>query len=282
MQIGRWRVDIVNAGNFRLDGGAMFGAVPKILWNRLMPADEENRIFMATNCLLLRDGVHVVLVDAGNGSKEDTRWRERFALEPEILLEGLGSLGVGPEDVTHALISHLHFDHAGGFTRLDDQGRAVPTFPKARHLVQARELDMARHPHLRVAASYVPLNWEPLEAAGLLETVEGPVECLPELWLKPLPGHVPGLQGIFLGNGEVPALVYPSDLIPTASHIHPAFAMGYDLDVVTCVDQRVALLEAIAGTPCVVVFEHDPSVPAGRVVRDAKGRYAVEPVTDAR
>ncbi len=278
MEIGRWQVDVINAGSFRLDGGAMFGAVPKVVWSRLMPADEENRILMATQCLLLRDGTHTVVVDAGNGDKEDATWRARFAMEPEHLLGALEALGVQPEDVTHAVVSHFHFDHAGGFTRRNEDGSLRPTFRRARHVVQAQELAMARHPHLRVAASYLPVNVDPLVDAGLLEVVDGQQEWLPDLWLRPFPGHVPGLQGVVLTQEGRPALVYPSDLIPTSSHIQPAYAMGYDLDVVTCVDQRIALLSELEGSDAVVVFEHDPTVPCGRVRRDAKGRYAVEPV----
>ncbi len=282
MQIGRWDVQILDGGTFRLDGGAMFGTVPRVVWGRLMPPDEEHRISMATNCLLIRGEVegrrHVVVVDAGNGDKEDDAFRQRFAMGArESLLRSLESFGVTPGEVTEVLLTHLHFDHAGGATRLDEDGQAVPTFPKARHFVQKLELDMARKPHLRVRASYLPWNWEPLVEAGLLEAVEGATEVLPGIHLRPVPGHVPGLQAVEVRDGA-DRLIYPSDLIPTSNHIQPAWAMGYDLDVVTCVDERVKLLGEVTGTGTILVFEHDPAVPAGRVELDAKGRYRVVPL----
>lgn len=277
MRFGRWDVQVVDAGLFRLDGGAMFGTVPKVVWQKLMPADAENRIRFATNCLLLRDGIRTVVVDAGNGDKEDDAFRARFDMGPRgELLARLAAHGVAPGDVTDVIITHLHFDHAGGFTRLEGEA-LVPTFPKARHIVQARELAMAKAPHLRVKASYLRSTWEPLEQAGCFEVVEGTVEVLPDLWVRPFPGHVPGLQGVEV-RGEGRRALFPSDLIPTSNHIQPAWAMGYDLDVVTCVDTRLALLDEVTGTPDVLIFQHDPEAPAGTVSRDAKGRYVVTPV----
>lgn len=279
MRLGRWDVQVINAGMFRLDGGAMFGTVPKVVWEKVMPADDQNRVRFATNCLLLRDGVHAVVVDAGNGDKEDDAFRARFDMGPRgELLAGLAAHGVAPEEVTHALITHLHFDHAGGFTCLDGEAE-VPTFPRARHVVQVRELAMAKAPHLRVKASYLRSTWAPLAAAGLFETVEGQVEVLPDLWVRPFPGHVPGLQGIEIRGGGR-RLIFPSDLIPTSNHIQPAWVMGYDLDVMTCVDQRVALLEEVSGTEDLLVFQHDPDCPVGRVDQDARGRYRVTAVAE--
>ena len=282
MRIGDWDTQIVSGGTFRLDGGAMFGTVPKVVWNKLMPADEENRIRMTTNCLLLRSEQsgrkHVVLVDTGNGDKEDEAFRGRFQIEgPGVLEASLAKHGVQPEDVTLLVLTHLHFDHAGGATRLDASGAAVPRFPKARVMVQKQELEDARRPNLRVKASYFPWNWEPLETAGLLDTLDGSAELLPGLSVRLAPGHMPGLQ-IIIVKGGGRKLVYPADLIPTSRHIQPAWVMGYDLDVVTCVSERLKLLDEIAGSDTVVVFEHDPDIPAGTVSRDGKGKYFVTPV----
>jgi glyoxylase-like metal-dependent hydrolase (beta-lactamase superfamily II) len=247
-----------------------------------MPADADNTIPMAANCLLLRGEVggrrRTVLVDTGNGSKETEAFMERFQLEGRDVLErSLAREGVRPEDVDLVVLTHLHFDHAGGGTRLAPDGGAVPAFPNARYVLQRRDLENARSAGPRERASYLPWNWEPLEAAGLLDTVEGERELLPGLSVRPAPGHTPGLQMVRVEGGGR-RLVFPADLIPTSRHIQPAWVMGYDLDVVTCVDERIKLLGEVAGTGAVLVFGHDPDVPAGTVAVDARGKYAVEPV----
>ena len=283
MQFGPWDVQIVSGGTFRLDGGAMFGTVPKVVWNKLYPADEENQILMATNCLLIRGEVggkkHVILVDNGNGDKETDDFMARFKFEGRGVLDAnLAHHGVKPGDITLCILTHLHFDHAGGSTRFGADGKPVPSFPNARYVVQAKDLADARHPHLRVKASYLPQNWEPLEAAGLLETVDGIAELLPGISVRPAPGHIEGLQNVVIEGGGK-RLVYLADLIPTARHIQPAWVMGYDLDVVTCVNERQKLLAEVTGTDTILVFEHDPEIPAGTVSRDAKGKYLVAPVS---
>ncbi|HEU4952306.1 MAG TPA: MBL fold metallo-hydrolase [Holophagaceae bacterium] len=282
MQLGPWDVRILSGGTFRLDGGAMFGTVPKVVWSKVYPADEDNMILMATNCLLIRGEVdgrrHVILVDNGNGDKEPDDFMARFKFEGRGVLDReLAKHGVRPEDITLCILTHLHFDHAGGSTRLDAEGNFVPSFPNARHVVQQQDLDDARHPNLRVKASYLAKNWEPLEAAGLLDTVDGETELLPGLSVRPAPGHIEGLQTVTVEGGGK-KLIYLADLIPTARHIQPAWVMGYDLDVVACVESRQKLLAEVTGTDTVLVFEHDPEIPSGTVTRDEKGRYRVEPV----
>ena len=278
MRLGPWDIQVVGGGTFRLDGGGMFGTVPKTVWNRLCPADDENRILLATNCLLLRGEAGTVLVDTGNGDKETDAFMARFQLEGRgVLTRSLAQEGVRPEDIDLVVLTHLHFDHAGGGTCPDPAGRAVPAFPRARYVLQQRDLHNARQAPLRERASYLPKNWEPLETAGLLDTVQGPCELLPGLDVRPVPGHTPGLQAVVVTGGGR-KLIFSADLFPTANHIQPAWVMGYDLDVVTCVDQRQKLLDEVAGTGAILVFEHDPVVPAGTVDRDAQGKYRVTPV----
>lgn len=282
MQIGPWDVQIISGGTFWLDGGAMFGTVPKVVWNKIYPADEDNMILMATNCLLIRgevDGVkHVILVDNGNGDKESDDFMARFKFQGRGVLDAeLAKHGVKPGDVTLQVLTHLHFDHAGGSTRFDEAGKLVPSFPNARYIVQKKDLEDARQPHLRVKASYLAKNWEPLEAVGVLDTVEGNIEILPGISVRRVPGHIEGLQAVVI-EGDSKKLMYIADLIPTARHIQPAWVMGYDLDVVTCVNERQRLLAEASGTDTVLVFEHDPEIPSGTVSQDAKGRYVVTPV----
>ena len=282
MQLGPWDVQLVSAGTFRLDGGAMYGTVPKAVWQKVHPADEDNQILMDTQCLLLRREVagqrQVVLVENGNGDKETDDFMARFKLAGRgILLANLARLGVQPEDVTHCILTHLHFDHAGGSTRLDAEGRAVPTFPNAQYFIQAQDLADARKPHLRVKASYLSPNWEPLVAAGQLVTVEGETEILPGITVRPAPGHIQGLQ-IVVVEGGGRKLYFVSDLIPTSRHVQPAWCMGYDLDVVTCVNERLKVLDEVVGTDTICAFYHDPDTPAGTLSRDPKGRILVTPV----
>jgi glyoxylase-like metal-dependent hydrolase (beta-lactamase superfamily II) len=259
----------------------MFGTVPKVLWDRVCPADADNLILLATNCLLLRGQVagreRTVLVDVGNGDKESDSFMARFKFEGRGILEAsLARHGVRPADVDLVILTHLHFDHAGGATAPGPGGEPLPAFGNARYLVQQRDLDNARNPHLRERASYQPKNWEPLEAAGILDTVAGAAEILPGISVRPVPGHTAGLQAVTVAGGGR-RLLYLADLIPTSHHIQPAWVMGYDMDVATCVDERIRILEEAADTGTVLVFEHDPQIPAGTVSRDAKGRYLVTP-----
>ena len=282
MKLGVWGAAVVSAGTFRLDGGAMFGTVPKVVWQAHCPADADNQILLDTNCLLLRGEVdgrrRTVLVDTGCGDKEPDGFMARYKFEGRgILARNLAALGVTPADVDLVLLTHLHFDHAGGATCLDPAGQLAPVFPNARYLVQRRDLDNARRPSLRERASYLPKNWEPLEQAGVLDTVQGAAEILPGLSVRPVPGHTPGLQAVVV-QGQDRRLLFIADLIPTSHHLRPAWVMGYDLDVATCVEQRLRLLDEVAGTGDVLVFEHDPVVRAAAVDRPAPGHYALVPV----
>lgn len=278
MKFGEWDVRVVSGGTFRLDGGGMFGTVPRVVWQKVCPPDDENLILMATNCLLIRGRGRTILVDNGNGDKETDAFMARFKFEGRGVLDrSLAAEGVRPADVDLALLTHLHFDHAGGSTRFDGEGKAVPSFPNARYAVQARDLENARSGFIRERASYLPYNWEPLQEAGILDLLDGPGELLPGISVRTVPGHTPGLQAVVVEGGGR-RLIYLADLIPTSHHVQPAWVMGYDLDVVTCVAERQRLLEEVTGTDTVLVFEHDPVVKAGTVSRDAKGKYQVTPV----
>jgi glyoxylase-like metal-dependent hydrolase (beta-lactamase superfamily II) len=282
VKLGPWDARVVSAGTFRLDGGGMFCTVPKVLWDRLCPADADNMILLDTNCLLLRGvfgGRHwTVLVENGNGDKESDAFMARFKFEGRgVLARNLAREGVRPGDIDLMILTHLHFDHAGGATALDASGALAPAFPNARYLLQRRDLLNACDPSVRERASYFPKNWEPLEAAGVLDLLDGEGEILPGLSVRTVPGHTAGLQAVVVEGGGR-KLIHMADLIPTSHHIQPAWVMGYDLDVITCVDERLRLLREVAGTDSILVFYHDPAVPAGTVTVDAKGKYAVVPV----
>lgn len=278
--LGQFRLDIVSDGTFRLDGGAMFGVVPRVLWERVYPPDDRNRIRLGLNCLLIRTGDANVLVDTGIGSKWNERERDMFAVAHETTLEGsLADLGLSVDDIDIVISTHLHFDHAGGNTRLDESGSAVATFPRARYIVQSGELATARAPHERERASYLPENWEPLVASGQLETVDGEAEILPGISVFPVRGHNDWTQLVSVESGGERA-VYFADILPTTRHLRPAWVMGYDLYPVELLERKKELLARAIAERWICVFEHDHETPMARIVARDGGKYLAEPLSE--
>jgi glyoxylase-like metal-dependent hydrolase (beta-lactamase superfamily II) len=265
LRIGPYTVHFLSGGRFRLDGGAMFGVVPKVLWGRVAPPDEKNRIRMRMTCLLIEGEGKRVLVDAGSGTKADAKFRDIYAIErPEALLEDLAALGCGPEDVTDVALTHLHFDHCGGGTTRGGDGVVRATFPNARYFVRRQEWHDAHHANERNRASYLSENYDPLEASGQLTLHEDDREVLPGVWMKCLPGHTLGHQGTFFDIPGERAL-YVVDLIPTAAHLPLPFLMGYDLYPVTTLETKRAILRDATREGWLLLFEHDPDHHAIRV-----------------
>ena len=266
--IGPYNVRFISGGRFRLDGGAMFGVVPKVLWNRVAPADERNRIQMGMNCLLIEGDGKRVLVDAGSGAKDDAKFRDIYAIErPEALLEDLRAAGVTPDQIDTVALTHLHFDHCGGGTTRGEDGTVRPTFPKAHYLIRRQEWNDAHNANERNRASYLSDNYDPLGKTGQLILHEQDIEVLPGVWMKNLPGHTLGHQGVFFDIPGARAL-YTVDLIPTAAHLPLAFIMGYDLyPMVTLETKRTVLRDAIREN-WTLLFEHDPELRAVRVAGD--------------
>lgn len=265
MQIGSWQVDLLGDGDFALDGGAMFGVVPRPLWERTNPPDEKNRIDMALRCLLLRGHGRVVLVDAGVGGKFDEKSRAIYRLDQSRsdLLRELASCGVGPDEVTDVVLTHLHFDHCGGATT-----REGLQFPQARHYVQKAHLDWALAPSEKDRASFLPENIRPLVDSGRLETLDGPEEILPDVELVVVNGHTPGLQGVLV-KGD-PCLFMGSDLVPMAPHVRLPYIMAYDVEPLVTLEEKKRWLGRAADEGWLVVFQHDPRVGPTRIRRGAR------------
>lgn len=290
MRIGNLRLTLVDDGIFHLDGGAMFGVVPKTLWQAKTTPDAQNRIRMVTNCALIESGDDLILVDTAVGDKNDARFREIFGMREDArrLPEAIEAAGYALGDVTHVLLTHLHFDHCGWNTRVDAHGKLAPTFPKARYVINRGEVEHARAPNARDRASYDGRNWEPLFEAGVVELFDDEVEVAPGVRAVRTPGHNRDMCIVLLdggpvsqGAGEDPVQAKGAiwaDLVPTAAHVSLPWIMAYDLFPMETLANKEKWLPLAARENWICVFEHDPDVPVGRIRADARGRLEAVPV----
>jgi glyoxylase-like metal-dependent hydrolase (beta-lactamase superfamily II) len=279
--LGDLRIHALQAGGQKLDGGAMFGVVPKPLWERRIPADERNRIPLGMRCLLIEHKSGLILVDTGAGNKENEKFHDIYGLDNAgannrtALEDGLAQLGHKPEDISLVINSHLHFDHAGGNTYRDESGQVLPSFPKARYVVQRGEYRYATHTNERTAASYFPANYEPLREAGSLVLVEGEREIADGIRVVPTPGHVPFHQGILVESQGQRAF-FLADLVPTAAHLPLPWIMGYDVEPLVTLETKRTILARAKAERWLVIFEHDATNAWGYVGNDGKA-YGLEP-----
>jgi len=272
--VGDARVSVLHDGTIALDGGAMFGVVPRVVWEKRDPPDERNRVTLGLNVALIESGGKRVLVDTGMGE----RWSEKEVRMYRIdrsttLLGGLRARGLGPEDIDVVVNTHLHFDHAGGNTRVEG-GRVVPAFPRARYVAQRGEWDDATHPHERSRASYRADDFVPVAEAGQLDLIDGEAEVAPGVRAVRVGGHTTHHQMVVVESGGE-TLVVPTDLLPTASHLPLPFVMGYDLFPVATLEAKRKLLDAAVEGGWRILFYHDPRTPVGRVRRDGEA-YTLE------
>lgn len=269
--IGRLKAHALEAGYLRLDGGAMFGIVPKVLWERKIPADQRNRIRLAMRCLLLEHPDGLVLIDSGLGNKEDAKFKDIFGVDNggaegrTRLEDALKLVGHAPDDVRWVINTHLHFDHAGGNTWRDLMGEVRLTFPRAKYLVQRRELEFARRTNERTRASYLASNLDGVDFTLL----DGEQEVLPGIRCLPTPGHTPAHQSILIESGGE-RLLYLADVVPTAAHLPLPWTMGFDVEPLVTLETRRSLYPRVEAEGWRLFFEHDPSTIAGRLVKEGK------------
>jgi glyoxylase-like metal-dependent hydrolase (beta-lactamase superfamily II) len=278
MRLGEFELTPLLDGRFRLDGGAMFGVVPKPLWSRRAPADDRNRISLAMRPLLVRRGsAPAILIDAGIGAKMDSKSADIYAIDRSTNLEStLRDAGLTTTDIPVVLASHLHFDHAGGFTATDDSGKVSPAFPNARFIVNRGEWEDATHPHERNRASYLPENFVPLLDAGVVDFTDDDVTIADGVRVKRTGGHTRYHQIVYI-ESQGRTAVFAADLMPTTAHVDEPWIMGYDLyPMDTLAFKRTFVREAI-DREYLIFFEHDPEIAAG-YIREVNGRKVVEPV----
>ena len=276
MHLGDFEVRYLDGGNFWLDGGAMFGVVPKVFWEKKSPPDEKNRIRLRANSLLVRAHGKTIVIETGNGTKWDAKQRAIYAVQDgDPLLDSLAQFGVQPRDVDLVIDTHLHFDHAGGNTRIEN-GRVVPTFPRARYVVQRGELEHAAAPTERDRASYFPDNFQPISEAGLWDLTDGDQPILPGISVARIPGHNAGIQAVVLtGGGKT--LAFVADLLPTRHHIPLPWIMEYDLYPMQTLETKRRWLSRMSRENWTVVFGHDPDVAAASL-HEQNAKIEFEPV----
>ncbi|MCS6981180.1 MAG: MBL fold metallo-hydrolase [Flavobacteriales bacterium] len=253
----------IDTGFFKLDGGAMFGVVPKSIWNKLNPADENNMCTWAMRCLLVENAGHLTLIDCGIGNKQDEKFFSYYYLHGEDSLEkSLHRYGFTAEDVTDVILTHLHFDHCGGAVKRSSDGRLEPTFPRARYWSNRAHWQWASNPNLREKASFLKENFAPLKEWGQIYWCEDGQEVTPGVSVKFFYGHTEAQMIPYIQIGTK-TLVYCADLIPSSAHIKPAYIMAYDVRPLVSLEEREDFVEKAVANKYILFFEHDPRYACG-------------------
>jgi glyoxylase-like metal-dependent hydrolase (beta-lactamase superfamily II) len=273
LKIGDFQISVVTDGTFWLDGGTMFGVVPKAIWGRLIPADDENRIELGLNCLLVRSPRHITLVDAGIGRDFSPRKMAIYRIDTRTnLVMELAGKGVQPQDVDRVILTHLHFDHAGWCTH-EVYGRFVPTFPKARYVVQAAAWQDAHNPSELMRGGYMVERLEPLKEHGRLDLVDGETDLGEGIAVIPTPAHARGHQCVRVTSG-VQTIFCPGDIIPTRHHLRLAYVMAYDRDPEGVVEMKSSIMQDALTGGWIIFFTHDPKHPFARLEAEPDGDFA--------
>lgn len=281
LPFGDFELTFCTDGTYLLDGGAMFGVVPKTLWQKRAAADDANRILLGLNSVIVRTGSAVVVIETGIGNKQSDKMRQ-IHQNQELLPDSLAAAGIRPGEVTHVINTHLHFDHCGWNTTLHPDGSVTPTFPHALYHAHCGEVE---HGHLQLErdrVSYLSPNYDPLIEGGRMTLIEGlppgvEREIVPGISVELFPGHTANLLAVHIRSGGQHAC-YVSDLIPTSHHLDATWVMGYDLDPLTCITERKRFLARAIAEKWLVLFTHDHQVPAATLSLNEKGKPVASPL----
>jgi glyoxylase-like metal-dependent hydrolase (beta-lactamase superfamily II) len=271
LTLGDFELTAVSDGTYRLDGGAFFGVVPKVMWEKKVEADAENYVPVGLNSVVVRTGQHTVLIETGIGNKLPERLIKIFG-QPAKLLDNLNAAGISPEDIDIVINSHLHFDHCGWNTTLRD-GKIVPTFPKAKYYAPEGEWQHGRLQLERDAISYMSENYDPLIKTGRMELLQGDQEIVPGISVRVFPGHTLHMQAVIIQSGSQTAC-YISDLIPTSAHIDLTWVMAFDLLPLRTIESRKRYYAQSIPEKWLTMFTHDPNMPWAYVEKDERGKMA--------
>ena len=272
--LGDFELTMLTDGGYYLDGGAMFGVVPKVLWSKKIEPDDLNRLRLGLNTLIVRTGKKTIVIETGIGNKLPEKSMKIYGNEM-LLMKQFEEAGIDPAEVDIVINTHLHFDHCGWNTYRKSDGTIAPTFPRAKYYMQRGELAHAHEQHERDRISYLTDNYDPLVRNGQAVILDGDSEIVPGISVQIFPGHTAFHMAVILeSNGK--RACYIGDLIPTTAHIHPTWVMGYDLDPIACIDNRHRFYRDAIPEHWLVIFTHDPKVTWAYVVKDAGGKYAIE------
>ena len=273
------KLHIIDTGYFKLDGGAMFGVVPKTMWSKLNPPDDNNLCTWAMRCLLVEDGPRKILIDTGMGNKQDAKFRSHFHPHGDAsLLMSISKAGFQPEEITDVFLTHFHFDHVGGAIYRDKDEVLKPTFPNSTYWSNKNHFDWAVNPNFRERASFLKENFVPLHEEGVLRflDVEDGVHFTENITVDFFYGHTEALMvpTIHLPNGK--KIVYPADLLPSAGHVRMPYVMGYDIRPLETLNDKARFYEKVLNEDTYLFFEHDKDNVCGQLTRNEKGRYGIE------